>query len=248
MAAYKSRIKNKSDKQHYGDIDMVHYVLADGKGSYIGWNNQRYIETKAVKDIKCFESRDKASRVLSSSIAAKIRKKYHIETMEVSPVKSVTDFEKIKSMTDKEIVDDKIGNWLDKVDNLLELIKSISDRKQELISELQKIDFEITDIQHYIELGNFNAYNGWLSYKMLQNRLRQRRKIKDELLILNAVGSTRIEAGSVENLHKAVNGLNTRKYAPRVLNELFKYDGDTELVQDDDDIPIIDLESEVTTV
>ena len=104
---------------------------------------------------------------------------------------------------------------------MLDLIKNVSDRKQELIAEQQRVDLEIVDIQHYIELGNFNAYNGWLASKMLQNKLRQRRKIKDELLIINSIGSTQINAASIENLHKSVNGLNTRKYTPRVLSELF---------------------------
>ena len=42
------------------------------------------------------------------------------------------------------------------------------------------------------EFGKFNAYQSWLAFSMLQNRLRMRRRNKDELQAIQQLGESKI--------------------------------------------------------
>ena len=59
----------------------------------------------------------------------------------------------------------------------IDILSNSNERKEMLTLKLSDIDKEIVDIQHYIEFGKFNCYQGWMCFKMLQNALQQRRKI-----------------------------------------------------------------------
>lgn len=50
--------------------------------------------------------------------------------------------------------------------------------------ELKKIDEEIQDLLHVIELSNFNARDGYKLAKELQKARKERRRIKDEIELL----------------------------------------------------------------
>ena len=57
---------------------------------------------------------------------------------------------------------------------------------------------------------------------MLQNRLRQRRKIKDELTVISQIAGCSISKDEIrEVLDVAAHITEERKYEPRVLAELF---------------------------
>ena len=47
-------------------------------------------------------------------------------------------------------------------------------------SRLSEVDKEISDIYHYIEFSNLDAYRGWKAYKLLKDKLKERREIKDD--------------------------------------------------------------------
>ena len=64
-----------------------------------------------------------------------------------------------------------------------EAVAKLNCRHFELSEELSKYDRQRTDVEHYIEFnaGKLNACDGYKAYKMLQDVLIQRRKVKDEL-------------------------------------------------------------------
>ena len=168
-----------------------------------------------------FQSVDNALKILYNSVPKTIRDNFGVEEIQIEDVKTTKDMSVVKSIINKNIIDDEIASWLSKVDAFVGLAESVETRIEELVELLSTTDKEICDIQHFIEFGKLNAYQGWLATSMLQNRLRQRRKFKDELAALNLIKSCKIESKSIENLHKAVDGLGERKYSPRVLSELF---------------------------
>ena len=98
----------------------------------------------------------------------------------------------------------------------------MEERKNKLSGDLSNIDKEITDIQHYIEFGNFNAYQGWLAFSMLRHRLKKRRKIKNEFQILSQIGECKINSAMVNDIQAAIHKINNKSYTPRVLPELFE--------------------------
>lgn len=202
---------------------MIVYVLSDGAGRYIRKDNGtgKYVSVKGEKYALQFQSADNALKILYNSVPKTIRDNFGVEEIQIEDVKITKDMSVVKSIINKNIIDDEIASWLSKVDAFVGLAESVETRIEELVELLSTTDKEICDIQHFIEFGKLNAYQGWLATSMLQNRLRQRRKFKDELAALNLIKSCKIESKSIESLHKAVDGLGERKYSPRVLSELF---------------------------
>ena len=96
-------------------------------------------------------------------------------------------------------------------------------RKDILLNQLSKVDQELSDINHYIEFCNLNAAQGYKAYKMIKDRRIIRRSIKNELDVLNIILGKKISETATDEIHKAITGMDNRKYEPRVLNELFDF-------------------------
>ena len=96
-------------------------------------------------------------------------------------------------------------------------------RYQELVEKESKYDRQKTDVEHYIEFnaGKLNACDGYKAYKLLQDRLLERRKIKDEIQLINVVRD-RMAAEEIANIEKKVEELESRTYEPRELTYLFE--------------------------
>lgn len=89
-------------------------------------------------------------------------------------------------------------------------------------TKLSDVDKEISDIEHYIEFGKFNCYQGWLCFKMLQNLLQQRRQYKNEMQIITRMKESKISGDSIKALFEGVKELQNKVYTPRKFPELFK--------------------------
>lgn len=205
---------------------MVEYVLSDKNGRYIRKDNgtNKYVTIRGERYAMRFPEYSKAANVLKNCVAKTIRSTFSVvevvtgdDTLTPTPTKE----EVIKSIVEKNIVNDDIRGWLEKVEAITSLTESMDVRAEELSTLQSNVEKEIVDIQHYIEFGNLNAYQGWLATSMLQNRLRQRRKYKDELMAIHLIKTCKIDANAIENLHSAIDGLSNRKYAPRMLPGLF---------------------------
>ena len=84
-----------------------------------------------------------------------------------------------------------------------------------------EVDKEISDIMHFIEFYNFSASDGYKLCKALKDLRLRRRKIKNELELINIVNTQSLNNVASGQTNKAINGLDEKKYAPRVLQELF---------------------------
>lgn len=94
-------------------------------------------------------------------------------------------------------------------------------RKQHLNSELSIVDKKRTDIEHYIEFYSLSASKGYKASKMLKECLEERRKIKNEMALID--NTLRMNIAVIGN-GKGRNMLEKTKdkqYRPRVLEELF---------------------------
>ena len=122
----------------------------------------------------------------------------------------------------REIIETE--NYCSSVAEFSDRINSIyGDMKSKLTSsyeELSKVDLEISDINHYIEMSKLDAYRGYNAYVMLRERLVKRRKIKDEIYYLkNMINkSQEFDAKSKGFLMR----IDHQKYEPRAIGELFK--------------------------
>ena len=112
-------------------------------------------------------------------------------------------------------------NLYDKVQELAEFASQIEQRRLYLIEKIHEVDLEIVDIEHAAEY-KLNAYQGYKLYKLLHNARIKRRAFKNEMQKIDYILGTTINSTRLENLQSTLKGLDNRKYAPRVIKELFK--------------------------
>lgn len=94
-------------------------------------------------------------------------------------------------------------------------------RLGELKIKLNIADKKTIDILHSIELGrDLDLYHGWLLYKQIKENRKERRQIKDEILVLETViGHVDIAAMQKKQVKKKIDGLSKRKYAYRIIED-----------------------------
>ena len=212
---------------------MIFYVITDGHGSYIRKDefSGKYVPVRNASFAERFEQRCKATNVLKNAIGKNIRSKYKVVDIEeeTAPIRqtvrevnsSSSKDQVVKIIASEKPAESQTEKWVSGAETLTEFVMDAEKRKEELVGLLSEVDKEITDINHYIEFGRFNAYQGWLAFTMLQNRLRKRRKIKDELSVINQLGECKITSDMMIDIKNAIAELGNRKYAPRVLTQLF---------------------------
>lgn len=88
-----------------------------------------------------------------------------------------------------------------------ELLKNtlieLKDRRNAHIQMLSTVDHEVNDIYHRIEQSKFNACNGYLLARELQMKLRERRRIKQELKNLKVLVDTVQERTLIPKIERA---------------------------------------------
>lgn len=75
-------------------------------------------------------------------------------------------------------------NPLELIDNMLNVLQYVPQRYSELTYNLSIVQGKITDLEHDFENKSFNAYQGFLMAKKMQELRKERRKIKNEIELL----------------------------------------------------------------
>lgn len=214
-----------------GVIVMSKYVLTDGTR----WIQQnitgKYLPMgcEALADIY---SRKEADDILAYQLPKALKKVFYakkIDTEEGSESEKGNTPADIKPLTEDEFEKnmqkiqgtENIQKWLDRVANVNDLALDALNRKEELKIELSTVDKELSDIYHYIELRNLNAAQGYKIYKMIRDRRIKRRAIKNELAVLSIILGKKISDTTMDEIRKNIEGMDNRKYEPRVLSQLF---------------------------
>lgn len=192
------------------------YVIKIGK-NFIGVDSSgRYTEVsdfnKAIK-----APIHKATNIINNCVAPSKRKK--CKAVLASDVHIKVSASKPKtaeiSVTYPSLFDDIIGK-IKTVD-----VENYTKEQSELSQRLSRIDQEISDIQHYIEFNKFNAAEGYMAFKMLQDKLLERRTVKDDFAKFQMLSNAKVSDIFDGTLDKNLKTLEDRTYTPRVLKELF---------------------------
>lgn len=115
-----------------------------------------------------------------------------------------------------------VTEWMEKAAELKRQYENLIQRKKDLSEELRQVSAELCDLEHYIEFTSLNAAKGYRIYRRLRDCLIRRRKIKDELMCISIFLKAEPHNILNGNLYRQFNGLRSREYAPRVLEELFE--------------------------
>ena len=202
---------------------MSQYVITDGSRWITKNRNGKYVPTtcEALADTFCNKE---ANSILQNNLSKALKSCFHVEKIDKPPelVKQITQ-EKVNENTETPSNSENIQYWIDKVSDLNGLASEALHRKDDLLSQLSKVDQELSDIDHYIEFVNLNAAQGYKAYKMIKDRRIIRRSIKNELEVLNIILGKKISETATDEIQKAISGMDKRTYEPRVLNELFDF-------------------------
>lgn len=215
---------------------MSKYMISDAHGAYLRKDisgNYVPVRNQTLGDV--WESREKAKNILNNCVNKNLRSRYHvIDINEKSSHNSSKVKEENKTQKTNyvnltiDIDENHITEWSDRIEQISDIIQGTDERKEKLSIALSDVDKEILDIHHYIEWGKFNAYQGYLAFKMLKERLERRRRIKDELWILTQLGECKVSTSTLEDMKANIANLKKRIYQPRILLELFESSNEKE--------------------
>ena len=193
----------------------MEYVIKCGK-NYVGFNGHgQYIEvTNIASAIK--GSMHKMSNLVNNCISPNVRKKCKI--VELSEANKPVISCVIKTQPTNSAVDNIVSE-IKKIDS------SLFDAEKDVLNKkLSVVDQEITDIQYYIEFNRLNAADGYKAFKLLQDKLLERRVIKNDVTKFQILSDAKISDVFNGNLEKSLSSLENKKYTPRVLKSLFEED------------------------
>ena len=91
----------------------------------------------------------------------------------------------------------------------------VMENSVELGTNLSIVDKEISDIQHYIETMRLNAAQRSHAFKLLRDKLNERRLYKNLLDISTSMNNDGLTHKHFANAVASVEGLETKQYAPR---------------------------------
>lgn len=217
----------------------IRYVLVDSSGRYIMKNAaNQYVPVYDLEFAEKFDSLSKAKNVLNSCVNRSMRKLFSTKEIEIDDsiaasrqieADKTPDIslkisyrpkqDQLRRLAAQEVGEEDLSFSKTNILSAIGSVESVRERKLALQEKHSTIEKEITDIEHYIELSDgLNAYQGWLAYMTLRKRLKLRRQVKDEISVLSDVED--VMSGLKKTIAR-INGLNERKYEPRVLTELF---------------------------
>ena len=117
---------------------------------------------------------------------------------------------------------ENVTRWVEKFGICDDILSEAILRKDELLNNLKKSDDELMDILHVIEIEKpKDLFSGWKLYKRIRENRKNRRDVKDELLIVNNVLNRINNTYSMKRseVQKAINGLYDRKYSFRIIDD-----------------------------
>ena len=145
-------------------------------------------------------------------------KRHHLSLSLKEVIRTSSTFD----IEDCEHAEIDLDGVVDMMKEISKVTSAIEKRKIFLTQEIQTCSLEITDIEHAAEFYTLSASQGYKLYKMLHDVRNRRRKYKDELSIIESALGANLNSIEMQKIENQINGLGSRKYLPRVVNELFE--------------------------
>lgn len=196
------------------------YVIKNHKNLYIKLNQNGTAITCSESERGIFNE-FKAKNIIGSLPKTLKRLNFKVE-----PISNIEQNKKVIEENDSKREEyvplENITRWIDKFGKCGDILSEADEREKQLLAELKNNDQELIDILHIIEIEKSkDMFSGWQMYKRIKSNRIERRNIKDELLIVENVLSQikNISCFHREKIQKAIDGLFTRKYTFRVIEE-----------------------------
>ena len=183
-------------------IVNVGYMITNGQ-SFVYDKNCKSIGTD-YKSAYIWKDLESANNVLSVSETRKILPLvgFHVDVAKflVTPI------------------NDETKSVIDKVTGFLDCYKSIKDTLSTLQKRLSEVDRKLSDVEHYIELTDQNAVNGYRLYKRIKDLRIERRNIKRLIELKNIFDKVSIDTSICDDITSKISGFESKIFSPRELN------------------------------
>lgn len=196
------------------------YVKCDINGNYKQVNNL------CMADI--YESQKTASNIMKNSLPKAWGHTYYVvEIVEGRQIQcNLPRPPKAERSKSTKVFQFENGcddiKWCKSFIGLEEVFTEAEKRFKELPQKRSDIDAQIVDLEHYIEFTSLNARDGYKAYKKLKELLNERRILKYESKIVNAINVNRSASEGIKNILSAIRECQNSVYKPRVLADLFE--------------------------
>lgn len=199
----------------------MNYVIKNHKDVYIRLNENGKPVTCSEHEKTIFEY-SKAKNILDNLQKTLKKLRFKVEAVPETIVKENTsnNLEKKVIENDNYIVSDNILQWVEKFGICDDILKEAQKRKDELNKLMSNYDKAINNWLHEVELEKKkNACGGYLKYSDIKDIVDERRKVKDEWMIINNILRMDFRNLDREVVNKAVIGLANRKFTYRIVEE-----------------------------
>lgn len=200
---------------------MSQYIITDGSRFIYQNYSGKFVPTssEAMADIY---TKKQAEGIYKNSLPKALKTIFYVEKYDCPPdsVKQVNQRD-LKNNTEKVMVADNIQVWLDKINDMNGLVNDAKERKGILEKQLQKLEDEKLDIEHYIEFQNLNAAQGYKASKELKICRVKRRSVKNELAVIDIILELQMKKMVSSRIYQKIEELDKRTYKPRVRTDLF---------------------------
>ncbi len=174
--------------------------------------------------------KEKAENILKN--LPKVLKNFHFKVKIIS--KSDKDVLQNKEVSDKQkqeeprkyirsdsyVPCEAVLKWVEKARQCSEFANEAIKRRSVLHKKLSNVDRELSNCMHQIELEKWKSgCDGYKLYKQEKEILERRRKIKDELIIVNSILDNTKCSVVIRNIEKEFNRLGTRRFEVRIVED-----------------------------
>lgn len=195
------------------------YVIARVGGGYL----RKGTTKERINDINqaYIGTLEKANNFMANCFSVKERRNWYVKSTQEAAKQDTHKQDKEKEIEPMNFDEFQDFNWITYADQQHDFYNKIISYQSHLTHDLERVNSEIVDVEHYVEFFTLDAAKGYKAYKMLKERRIERRRLKDELFRIDLVLNADAESKRSGTLKKRIAGLETRQYEPRVLKELF---------------------------
>ena len=189
---------------------------------YLGKHNNNYVPIKDKSSAVKFETETMANNIYTSSVPKILRNNYNWKIVEIED-ENCGSINKSKTTQNANpqytyISTEDLTSVINELSGKFSVLRG---NKEWLLERESNLDKQISDVMHWIEFNNFSACEGYKLCKALKNLRLERRRVKNELELINIINMHTCNHIANGNTSKAIEGLDSKQYEPRVLSDLF---------------------------
>ena len=200
--------------------EILDYCIKNNKNVYIKLDSNGRPVT-CIKGVMGRFEYSKARNILDNLPKSLRAMHFKLQAIpDVTPKEEKKTIKKKIENRDEYAVSEDISRWVDKFGVCADILEEAKKRQDDLIGRLHNKDKKLLDILHIIEIEKpKDLYKGWLLYREIRTNQKERRIIKDELLIVeNVLKEINPSCLQRDRVQRAIDGLFNREYTFRIVD------------------------------